>query len=170
MRARVLVVACASVALAMVAHVAWWRWRRPAADIAAIFQVFLIVPTLAAAALALGAAMRLVPLSPQEVLLSFALHAALSCAYVQTYPAVQAQSPTLAILLAVGAAPEGLDDAGIVQALDATALVGERASDLVRNGLLVCEGTRIRPSWAGRIIAVAFGAYRRWLGLSRLGG
>jgi hypothetical protein len=170
MRVQVILVACASVALAMIAHVAWWRMRRPAADIAGIFRVFLVLPTLAYAALAVGGALRVVPFAPAEALLSFVLHLALSSAYVQTYPAVQAQSPTLSILLAIGATPGGLDEAGIVRALDATGLVGERASDLLRNKLLVREGTRIRPSAAGQVMATTFRAYRRWLGLSPLGG
>jgi hypothetical protein len=170
MPARVILIALATVALAMTVHVAWWRVRRPAADIAAIFAIFLVAPTVAYGVLAVGGWLALLPLSPAEALLSLVLHTALSCAYVQTYPAVQAQSPTLAILLAVGSAADGLTDAGIVQALDANGLVAERATDLLRNGLLVREGSRVRPSRIGHFMAVAFGAYRRWLGLSRLGG
>jgi hypothetical protein len=170
MPARVILIALATVALAMTVHIAWWRMKRPAADIAAIFRIFLVVPTVAYGVLAVGGWLRLLPISPEEALLSLVLHTALSCAYVQTYPAVQAQSPTLTILLAVGSASEGLTGAGIVRSLDANGLVAERATDLLRNGLLVRQGSRIRPSRIGHLMALAFGAYRRWLGLSRLGG
>lgn len=170
MPARVILVALATVAIAMIVHVAWWRMRRPAADIAAIFRVFLVVPTAAYAGLAIGGALGILPISPGEATLSLVLHLALSSAYVQTYPAAQAQSPTLAILLAVGSSPDGLSEAGIARALDGGGLVAERATDLLRNGLLVRQGARIRPSPTGHFMALAFGAYRRWLGLSRLGG
>jgi phosphatidylserine synthase len=170
MRARVVLLASATIMIAMAAHIAWWRIKRPVADIPAIFCVFLILPAPLYGLLALGGAFGVVPFSPAEAALAFVMHAALACAYVQTYPAVQAQSPTLSILLAVGAARDGLDGDGIVKALEAQGLVGERTDDLLRNGLLVREGNRIRPSRIGHLIAGGFGAYRRWLGLPRLGG
>ena len=170
MPVRVLVVAFASVALSMTAHIVWWRVKRPRADIGAIFGVFLVAPALAYASMAVAAALHLIPMTPAQLLLSLGLHAAVSCAYVQTYPAMQAQSPTLYILLAVGRAPGGLDDAGVARSLDPAALVGERAEDLLRNGLVVRQGGRIVASRAGHLMARSFAAYRRWLGLSRLGG
>jgi hypothetical protein len=167
---RVIVVACTSVVIATGVHVVWWRLRRPAADMAAIFGVFFLLPSIAYAALVIGGALGIAAISSVQVILSFVLHLALSCAYVQTYPAVQAQSPTLCILLAVRAARDGLDEAGIGRALDMGGLVGERANDLLRNGLLVREGTRMLASREGHAMAIAFGAYRGWLGLSRFGG
>jgi hypothetical protein len=175
MRPEVFAAAVATLALALAVHVAWWRWARPRADIPAILTVFLVAPAIAYLALALrplaaSSTGAWLALSPVECLAAYVLHAAIGAAYVQTYPATQARSPTLAILMALGRTPEGLDRAGIVAALDASGLVGERVEDLQRNALVRREGDRLVLTGAGRVLARAFGAYRRWLGLGLLGG
>jgi len=165
MRLVVLLAASVSVALAFSLHVAWWRWRRPKADIGAILALFLVAPAVVYAALAAWPA-----LTVPEWVAAYVLHAAVSSAYVQTYPATQARSPTLSILVAVGRAPEGLDRDEITAALSRSGLVGERVEDLQRNALVRLEGERLVLTPPGKVLARAFGAYRGWLGLPDLGG
>ena len=165
MRFVVIAVALSSVALALVVHIAWWRWRRPPADIPSILALFLVVPAIAYAALASWPV-----LSPLEWGEAFVLHLAVGSAYIQTYPGAQARSPTLKILIALGRAPGGLDRAGIVAALDAFGLVGERLGDLHRNALAKRDGDRLVLTAPGKVLARTIGAYRRWLGLPAVGG
>ena len=171
MRFAVVYVAALSVALAFVAHIAWWRWRRPPADIPAILAVFLVFPAIGYAALASWSVLSpLAPLTPFECGAAFLLHAAASSAYIQTYPATQARSPTLSILIALGRAPGGLDRAGIVAALASSGIVGARVQDLRRNALVRKDGERLVLTAPGKLLARAFGSYRRWLGLASFGG
>lgn len=88
-----------------------WRRARPRSDVWALFLIFLGLPTLLAL-IALGGGVFLprtgfpTPLEIGAVLL---LHWALSAAYVQSYPAAQAQSPSLEIANAVAKSlPRGL--------------------------------------------------------------
>ncbi len=73
-------------------------------------------------------------------------------------------------MLALGAAPDGLDRAGIVAAGGAFGLVGERVEDLHRNALVRRDGDRLVLTRPGMILARAFGLYRRCLGLAAFGG
>src|SRR5579859_2139445 len=175
MRLEVFAAAATTLALALAVHLAWWRWARPRADIPAILAVFLVAPAVVYAALAIAplplpSRAAWLALGPVECVAAYLLHAAIAAAYVQTYPATQARSPTLTILVALGHAPQGLDRAGILAALDAFGLVGERVEDLQRNALVRREGDRLVLTRPGRLLARAFGLYRRWLGLGSLGG
>lgn len=171
MRAVVPCWALGTLGFALLIHVVWWRVRRPSADIGAMLGLFVLFPCVVdgtmAAAGALGAS---TPLTPLESAAALVLNIALSGAYLWTYPASQAQSPTLYILLAVGRAPDGLDRAGIVAALRAAGLVGDRIEDLLRNALVQREGDRIVLRPGGKALARVFTAYRRWLGIENLGG
>lgn len=111
MKLTVLLIGMASFSPCLVLHVMLWRRARPRSDVWALFLIFLGLPTLLAL-IALGGGVFLprtgfpTPLEIGAVLL---LHWALSAAYVQSYPAAQAQSPSLEIANAVAKSlPRGL--------------------------------------------------------------
>jgi len=147
----------------LVAHIVWWRARRPRSDVRALFLVFLVLP----AVVAVGA---MLVLPPFQVAGAFLLHVALACAYIQTYPAAQAQSPSLHILMAVGRAPQGLSREELLGAGSGEALVGARVDDLVANRLIVPEGDRYVLAPAARRLVLFFLGFRRVLGLTSKGG
>jgi hypothetical protein len=124
-------------------HAALWRIARPTSDARALFLIFLGVP--AAAALGfMGAGTAFAGGGwPQrlDVLAMLLLHWALSLAYIQTYPAVQAQSPSLEIVYAVfKSMPRGLSREELLTTLDTRQLVGDRVEDLVANRLIRAAG------------------------------
>ncbi len=168
MRAVVLLTALVTLGCAFAVHVVWWRTSRPKADLPAMLGLFLIAPGILYLVVAMTGALGV--LSPVECAAAFVLHAALASAYVQTYPAAQAQSPTLVILLAIGAAPAGLDRSALVARLDASGLVRARVEDLERNALLRRDGDRIVLTLPGLVLARAFVVYRSFVGLRPGGG
>jgi hypothetical protein len=107
-------------------HVVIWRMGRLRSDVRALFVIFLIVPGLVGVAL-LGAA----PFAPEgpipsglDVAAVLLLHWALASTHVLTYPAAQAQSPSLEIVYAVGQSiPRGLSREEILPLLNSETLV-----------------------------------------------
>lgn len=154
-------------------HVAIWRIWRPRSDLRALFVIFMIAPTLVVVAL-LGASL-LVPGGPVPSVLDAAaillLHWALAFAYVLTYPAAQAQSPSLEIAYAVGQSmPRGLSREELLAHLDGETLVRSRVDDLVANRLIRAEGDRYVLTPSSIRLIRAFLGFRALLGLPRRGG
>ena len=140
--------------LALLAHVVVWRMVRPRREVPWLFLIMLGVP---------AAAWWAAP--SQTRTLSVAL--ALALAYIQTYPAVQARSPSLVILgatrrLAIhGCVTRDM----IADAVRADMSLAARFSDLDRERLVERTGDGPRLTRAGWFLAVVFVAYRRIINL-----
>lgn len=100
-----LIVSFAATLVAIPIHVIWWRWRRPADDVSALFLLLCILPFLSVAA---WHVFNVLPVTITiawafETLLTVAalatLHATLASVYINSYAAVQAASPTVLVLL-----------------------------------------------------------------------
>lgn len=173
MSAAVLLVGFTLFAACLMLHVVIWRIGRPRSDARALFVIFLIAPTLGGAALfgaslfALGGPVAS-PLDSAAVLL---LHWALASAYVLTYPAAQAQSPSLEIAYAVGQSmPRGLSREEILALLSSEALVHSRVDDLIDNRLIRVDGDRYVLTVSATRLVRGFLGLRRLLGLPKRGG
>jgi hypothetical protein len=153
-------------ALCLAVHVLYWRWAKPRAHILLLLVIFFALPTTLAF---LGAARLSTWLgSGRQALALTLLHWALAAAYVQSFPAAQARSPSLAILLALGeAGASGLTEQDIRDRASADSL-SLRITDLTADGLVSVSDQRLCLSRAGRLLAVAFRALRR--GISPAGG
>lgn len=153
--------------ITLCAHVAWWRWRRPRSDLRGLIVVFIVVP------LVLGCLVwwSVRPFDHVDLLGAMLLHLALASAYIQTYPAAQAASPSLQILLALGAhRADGLTPDELSARFTQSHLVGARVDDLLANGLLRrVEGGYALTGSATRLVRF-FVAFRTLLGLSEKGG
>jgi hypothetical protein len=169
MRWVVLATPLVTFAISLAIHVTIWRARRPRADMTAILRLLIGAPVLAFAAAASLLALGVVPrwVAMDELAAIALLHLALSAAYVQTYPASQARSPSLLIALAVGDAPDGLTREEIAARLPGGELVGTRIEDLSANALVRRKGDLFVASPAGLALAGFFHGYRRLLGLGR---
>jgi hypothetical protein len=114
-------------------------------------------------ALFLGGPLVHFALEPDWTRLTLAL--GLGCAYVMTFPAVSAKSPTIVIIDLLDREGE-MAEADIRRKLEArAALVEDRVRDLKSDGLACEDGGRLKPSRAGRILGMTFLYYRRALGL-----
>lgn len=163
-------VAFAAFLAGLVFHVLHWRLKRPAKTELALAADFLAFP---AALLILAPA--LTPLlTPAEAASAYLLHFLISGAYIASFPAVQAQSPSLEILLLFGktggAGFAGLSREEILKSFDASSLVSCRIGDLMKSGLVSRSGGTFTLTSPGRFVALFFRVQRRLLGLAARGG
>jgi hypothetical protein len=106
-----------------------------------------------------------------DVAAALLLHWALSSAYVQTYPAVQAVAPSLEIAYAVRRSmPGGLSRDELVARLNTRALVQDRVEDLVADRLVRLERDRYVLTPAAATMVRFFLGLRALLGLRQPGG
>jgi hypothetical protein len=151
------------------AHVAVWRLRRPVSQYAtlALLSLGVLVCWLAALALARAAEARvaaILPVTALDLTNFIVLYLALVPAYVTTFSAVQADSPTMVVLLLVEAAgARGLSRAEVLDRVGDDVLVAPRLQDLVDSGLARREGGRYVIEPRGALLAAAHSAYRRLL-------
>lgn len=142
--------------VALAVHVAVWRWVAPRRELPWLFVILLGVPAAAWAC------------SPGSVR-AFVVAASLSLAYIQTYPAAQARSPSLLILTAARrlAAQGCVTRDDLAAAVRADMSLDVRFSDLDRERLLEQTADGSRLTLAGRLLAMAFVAFRRALNLGQ---
>ena len=173
MSATVLLAGFVAFAGCLAVHVALWRVAHPRSDMRALFAIFFVVPS--AVALVVAAAGALAPGAglPDwlDVAATLLLHWALSSAYVQTYPAVQAMAPSLEIVSAVRRSmPGGLERADLLARLNTRALVQERVEDLVADRLVRLAGGRYTLTPTSLGLVRFFLGLRALLGLRQPGG
>ncbi len=85
----------------------------------------------------------------------------LSIAYVASYPALQADSPSLVMVMAIDRAePEGVDKEYFRKKMNDEILIIPRIQDLLVDQMAVLEGDRYRLTPKGRRIAQFFSFYR----------
>jgi hypothetical protein len=173
MWARTILTALLAFTTCLAVHIAWWRVRRPCHDVAAVIALFLTPPVLLvplAAALARAGVALPFGLEGGAVVAAGLLDVALACAYIQSYPAAQAVSPSLDLILAVGSAAAGLSREDILARWNSGGLVQSRIEDLEANAFIERQGDRFALTPIGRGLARFFAGYRRALGLRRTGG
>lgn len=148
-------------------HVFIWRIKIPDNDALILFLIFLIIPTLIfLILLGLRSFMTLMPISGVEMAHALLLHLSLSLVYISSYPAAQAISPTLDILLVIAASgAKKLTKEEIIKNYDNKKLVTISVDSLKTSVLISQEGDRVRLTNTGRIIINFFIFYRRILGL-----
>lgn len=171
----VLIWGTAIVALAFSLHVAIWRVRRPARQTRALVVLFV-----ACLVVGLGAARVWAHAghgSPLWCPTGWAqyVHVALfvvamMLAYVITYSAIEADSPSLVMVVAVlDAGPDGLDANDLQRVLSDDVLIRPRVRDLVRDHMVVLDRDVYRLTPKGRRFVRIFILFRALLGAPKGG-
>ena len=173
MKGTILPIGMASFSFSLALHVLLWRLARPRSDMWALLVIFLAFPTLVAVLILVGG--MTLPVArfpaPVDVAAALMLHWAISVAYIQSYPAAQAQSPSLEIADAIArSAPRGLSREDLMATLIARSLVQARVEDLVSNRLIRVEGDRYVLTPAAVRLVEFFLGLRAVLGLPGHGG
>lgn len=150
-------------------HVFVWRLRCPSSTHRALFLIFLGLPILMAVV--------------SSVVFSFSadglrvlsgvmlLHLSLGSAYIMSYPAVEALSPSLAIMLMLkGAGASGLGREDLLGIFSDEVVLGPRLADLERAGMITLSDGSISITGRGRTLVMPFVFLRRILGLSEGAG
>ncbi len=142
-------------------HVLLWRLRHPHHHVGALLSVFFIPGAVLIGLIALGCRQ----LTLADLAAIAILHTALSCAYIQIYPASQADSPSLKILVLVGRSETGLTAEEIRSFFDPKTLFSDRIHDLLNAKLIYQSGEKLALSSKGEKMIAPFLMLRKALGL-----
>jgi hypothetical protein len=93
------------------------------------------------------------------------LYFSFACAYIQTFPAIQAFSPSLRILYLIGKTKGGLTEEEIRDNFSIGDLMTDRLDDLFTENYICEYQSRLYLKPKGKFLAVIFGTYRNILGL-----
>ncbi len=142
-------------------HIAVWRIAHPSRHALVLLAVFFL-PLPAFALLFMKVLLGAWP----DLAAIAVLHIALSCAYIQIYPAAQAFSPTLVMLiLAKRSMPHGLTRVELQSKLNDDFFLGARIKDLLDAGLVAEDQGRLVLTRQGTRLIGFFIAFRASLGL-----
>lgn len=172
---RGLLLGLAAFAALVVLHVAVWRVHRPSGQYVALGGLTIAVLGLALSApmllqVGLGRPVGWLPFTAADHLNAAVLYGALFLAYLTTYSAVQADSPTMTILLRLAeAGPRGLTRSELLAELNDRVLVLPRLQDLTSGRLARREGARYVMAPRALALVRTHMAYRRLLALERGG-
>ncbi|MBI3548177.1 MAG: hypothetical protein HY078_03890 [Elusimicrobia bacterium] len=152
-------------AIGMGLHVRIWRKGRPERELLSLVLTF-FAPWAAYTFTAL-VGMRLGPLWVSDWAAVSLLYWTLSGAYLQTYPVLQAASPSLLIVLAVGKAmPRGLSEEELLETLvDPQSQMADRIDDLLEGGLVTQDGGKLRLTKTSAAFIFPFRCLRALLGM-----
>ncbi len=148
----------------LITHIVVWRWLHPRRDVLWLAGIFLVLP-LAATAFWFP----WLNASASFPLCAAVTHFILAANYIAFYPAVQASSPSLRILVLLRQSPTPLGSVEITKAFSTENLFSDRIADLQTAGLIKkgTSGSQDELSWTGKALAATFVAYRNFIGLSR---
>ena len=161
--------------LAFWLHVLIWRVRLPRKQTRALLGLFL--GCLAAGLVALWMASRCgslpflyLPSGPAQYVHVALLVVSFTLGYIITYSALEADSPSLLMVMAItNAGPGGLDHDEFERTMSDDLLIRPRIRDLVRDGMIVSVDGRYRLTPKGRRFVQVFVTFRGLLGAPKGG-
>jgi hypothetical protein len=154
-------------------HFVLWRLYLPRRQTRALLLIYLGTLALTVAVLGSGLVSALPGPQPQalpEFVQVALLVVAVTLAYIITYSAVEADSPTLVMIRAIAAAgAAGLPAEVFQNQMTDDVLVQPRLDDLVRDGMLTLDDGRYRMTAKGRRFVTLLIRYRNLLGADKGG-
>ena len=140
-------------------HILIWRWVRPKRQLIWLAGIFLVCPAFSYFILYYHFA------DNPAFVLAGVLHILFSAAYILSYPAIQAPSPSLKIIRDVAAAmPRGLDREDLLRILEGDKPLNFCVDNLIKERLVWLKGDKLELSLFGRLVSWFFRNYLRWLG------
>jgi len=162
--------------LALSIHVIVWKIRLPTHQ--KTIQLLLFATVLAASIFVFiigGGSINLLgvsaPHTVAECVQLFMFFCSLSLAYMVTYSAIEADSPSLIIVMAVASSgKDGLDKKIFEQRMNNEILLLPRVNDLISEKLAYIENDRYKLTSKGLMFARIFHIYRKLLNRPQMGG
>lgn len=164
-----LAIAFITVMTAFMLHLVLWKIRVPKRQTRAILLIFFGLLTLVVSLLKVFAGQSSLlsdyPLQPAGYLHIVLFVTACSLAYMITYSAIEVDSPSLVMALAITRAGDaGLPEADFCDMMNNALLVEPRIRDMLRDGLVTKDGDIYRLTSKGKRMARLFALHRRLLG------
>ncbi len=154
--------------LALLLHILFWQFLRPARDLLLLFFLFAIAPVVTVIVQLYLSISYTDSLACTDIVAVMLCYCALSAAYIMTYPALSARCPSLRIVLLIEKGGEdGLSFSLLESGFDTADLVTDRLNELLSSGLV--SGSRnagYRVTWRGKMLLKPFMLFRRFLGLA----
>ncbi|MFO1436507.1 MAG: hypothetical protein U1F34_09235 [Gammaproteobacteria bacterium] len=151
-------------AAALLAQAVTWRLVVIQGEMRILALIFLAIPTVVHVLLWKAGA-----IAALDALLIYVLYLSITCAYIQTYPALREEIPSFRILRAIAASgAKGLTEGEIIAQIQDARLFGQKIDDLKNDGLIKVDSQglmMLTPS--GRSLATMFYRYRRLLGVGQ---
>ncbi len=145
------------VVLAM--HALLWNLFKIKKEILWLAAVFIVAPgAVAGLSWALGVA------NASFTIASGMLYVALAAVYIQTYPALREDIPSIRILMTIRAGSNGMTRREIIERLMRQKLFSTKIADLENDALICIQEDRMRLTTMGAALARIFQAYRKLLG------
>jgi len=146
-------------------HILVWKIRLPKRQVKTFMQIFAGVWFLSLISLiGLGITFpdnALLPHTYWEFIHISLLTLVIVLSYMNTYPGIEADSPTLVIVDAIqSAGPKGLEQLSLEKKLNDDILVSPRIEDLLTDQMAYLDGSTLRLTQKGRIMARLFIFYR----------
>jgi len=155
--------------ICLLIHAVLWRIRYPRHRALTLFLIFLVLPSLVWPLYLLSVFMSGLPGGLGPRLLDGAaillLHLSLSSAYILSYPAVEAISPTLAIALFMGEFGNSAGHEELARLFPHEAILAPRIMDLVESKLVTLNNDTLTLTIRGRILVLFFIGLRSFIGL-----
>lgn len=154
--------------LSFAAHVYIWKVFRPARQAVLLAALFFAMPALVFFALFFWArqgAVERFAASASNLLYALILDYVLAGGYLLSYPAAQASSPSLRVVLALSSTPDGMTGDQLRALFSEKELFWDHLARLEQEGLVVNTGGRWTASPRGLRAAGFFARYRSLLGL-----
>ena len=160
-----LLLGLATFTINLLLHAAIWNIFRVRKEILALLAMFIVVPAVGY----FGGGMASF-LPPWSLAAAGLLHLMLACAYIQTYPALREDIPSVRILFMIYANP-GIQSSDIVRHLQMEGRLNtHKVEDLWRDGLIVrpdLPSDHLTLTRSGALLAAFFYFYRKILGAQR---
>lgn len=151
-----------------ITHIIIWNVIRPKKHITMLFVNFIALPVILIGLLAIGAPGLLFSYyGPVDVVFIFLLYFAITGVYIQTYPAIQAWSPSLFILYFIKKQKKAVSLNTLQSVMSDDTMINDRFNDLSAEGFItiVEEDGKIDLTSKGKLLALLFIFYRKALGL-----
>jgi len=150
----------------LVLHILIWRIRKPQKHIISLFLLFNIIPGfLILIIFLIFNELRIYLLSIEDILLIFLLYTALSGVYIQTFPSIQAGSPSLLIVNLIGRNIKPVNAKTISKSIRKENFINDRVSDLKKENLIIINDNSVMLTRRGKILSGIFILYRKFIGL-----
>ncbi len=163
-----LLIPAAAFVICMAVHVIFWRMSPPKNRGMALVWILIILPTAMAAVFLFLTRLGFLPdvtgLAYSEWTAALLLLWAFAAAYIATYPAFEAISPSLAMALAISRS-NGMTREELISGFADEDLFEPRVNDLVHSGLARRERDRLYLTARGRLVAKCFVLFRAFLAL-----
>jgi hypothetical protein len=168
---KVVLLGLGATALAFCLHLLVWRIRIPHRQTRALLLIFVGVFVVCAGLVTLWLPARfLAPDDAWGLVHATLFFLAMLAAYIITYTAIEADSPTLVMVMRIReSGPDGLEREAFDRMLTDELLVLPRLRDMLRDGTAVVEHGHYRLTPKGLFMAKIFTLYRNLLG-GNLGG